>query len=79
MKKNIQTLVSTLNDDAGKLSGGFGAIRGGRNIDLPSVSNGSGCTNSETCTSSNASECTNSGDCTQTSNITGCQNSLCIS
>lgn len=77
MKKSIKNFVSELTENEGKMLGGFGAIRGGRNVELPGQ-NGRGCTNSESCSTSNATDCSNTGDCTQTSNISGCTNSMCL-
>ena len=76
MKKHIKTLVTALNDGTGKLSGGFGAIRGGRNHDLPGQANASGCSNSEACTADNISDCVNALKC-EGANVYRCINEVC--
>jgi len=67
MKKSIKNLVSKIDGQGTKITGGFGSIRGG--LAMWKVVNGSaGCTNSGTCTGDNTAACDNSGTCTSATN-----------
>jgi len=79
MKKSIENFVVRIVETDKGLTGGFGFIRGGRQIDLPSATNGVGCNNDGICSSTNNKDCDNSGNCSATTNVDGCTNSTCIS
>lgn len=67
MKKSIKILVEKLEQDQhGKLSGGFSAIKGGfKSFANSAVSTNDGCTNEIRCsaTTNTGSGCTNSFSC----------------
>ncbi len=76
MKKSIQKLVFQLqSENDGKLSGGFGSIKGGMSLLL--LSTNPSCTNRRGCDGTNTGVCTNlSTSCADATNYT-CTNSLC--
>ncbi len=76
MKKSIQKLVFQLqSENDGKLSGGFGSIKGG--MSLLKISTNQQCTNSGLCTGTNTIDCTNSSGCGDGTNSKVCSNTRC--
>ena len=73
MKKSIQTLASKLEvSEDGKMSGGFGNVRGG-SMSLERLGSNDKCNNTGTCSNTNDA-CTNGFNCTGTTNGTSCAN-----
>lgn len=72
MRKAIQSFITKLQGHSnGKISGGFGSIRGGfshSGVDINS------CDNSGTCQGTNYT-CDNTGDCSSATNHSNCTNS----
>lgn len=67
MKKSIQSfLIKLKENNDGTVSGGFGSVRGGFNLNL--LRTNSPCENSGTCSGTNVAGCTNSGQCSGSTN-----------